>query len=324
MAYEANLQILPALEADGDLSAKQFTFVNINSVGKIAANGSAGFPSVGVLQDKPVSTGLVQKACIAPTYLMAAADTLVLDVNNVGNATCTWDAAAATITDTTTYAVADQDTLTCIVTLTGGPYDGVAQTVLFNAATTTALLVASGINAQVVGCSADGTSGQVVITHDDKGSGMDIAVGAGTGALTWAASAVGTGDAANIRAVTAAEIKTIIELDSTADVNIDTGTPVISASTELEFVSGNALAILGLIAEVLLPNENAKPGSVAYGGVTKVKAGAAVTPDDKIMSDANGAGIPVTSGNFFRGQALTGAASGELFSMSLAPTGYLP
>jgi len=67
--------------------------------------------------------------------------------------------------------------------------------------------------------------------------------------------------------------------------------------------------------------------SVATSGITKIKAGATITADDKIMStNAGAADVAVAAappGNFARGQALEGGASGEIITMLLEPTGYL-
>lgn len=182
--------------------------------------------------------------------------TLILDVNNVGNATATWDAASATITDTTVYPVADQDGLTMTVTLTGGLYDGELQTVTFSGATTTAAGVAAQMNAQLKGCSVSVVGGQVVITHDGAGTGMTIATGAGTGGLTWAAAVAGTGDVADIDAVTATEIKTVIEADTTATVEVVGDAAVIKATEELDVIGGTSLTALGLIVETITANDN--------------------------------------------------------------------
>jgi len=103
-----------------------------------------------------------------------------------------------TITDTTTYAVTDQDGLTSIVTVNDGSgeaWDGVAQTVTFAGATTTALQVAAQMNDGLKGCSSVVTGGQVVITNDLSGSTSTISVAAGTGGLTWATPTAGTGQA---------------------------------------------------------------------------------------------------------------------------------
>lgn len=98
-------------------------------------------------------------------------------------------ATAGNITDTTSYPVADQDTLAFGVTVDGGT----VQPVLFDITVTTALLVAQQLNDQLAGCSAGVVGGQVVITSDTVGVSSSIAITAGTSALTWAAAVAGTG-----------------------------------------------------------------------------------------------------------------------------------
>jgi hypothetical protein len=102
---------------------------------------------------------------------------------------------AATVTDTTTYPVADQDTKTEVVTVTdGGLGSSVgAQTVTFSGTHTTALQIAASLNAQLVACSASVVGGQVKLTTDVTGAGVTIAIGTGTTALTWGTPVAGTG-----------------------------------------------------------------------------------------------------------------------------------
>jgi len=56
--------------------------------------------------------------------------------------------------------------------------------------------------------------------------------------------------------------------------------------------------------------------SVCTNGVAVLEAGATVTPDQEIESDANGKGIPLASG-ISNGIALDGASSGEFFRIVL-------
>lgn len=104
-------------------------------------------------------------------------------------------ATAATITDTTTYAVTNQDGLTSIITIVDGGVGSAAgaQTVTFSGAHTTAAQIAASMNAQLVGCSVAVVGGQVKITTDAKGAGVTIAAAAGTGNLTWDTPVAGTG-----------------------------------------------------------------------------------------------------------------------------------
>lgn len=210
-----------------------------------------------------VPGGQASKSTSDGPFNLDPGDTMVINTNGAGNETVTFDAAAATIVDTTTYPVADQDGLTLSVTLTGGPYDGDVQQILFNVTTTTAAVVADQMNAQLDGCSVDVSGGQVRITHDGKGTGMDIAITAGTSALTWAASTTGTGDVEDINSVTATECKTITEADTTdLTVTVSGDAAVMTATTSIQFVSGAALAKLGLSVETVAANENGIPKAV--------------------------------------------------------------
>lgn len=100
---------------------------------------------------------------------------------------------SATITDTTTYPVTDQDGLTFTVTITGDPDNTGLQTVTFSGETTTAAGVAAQANAQLKGCSVAVVGTDVKITTDAVGSDISIATGAGTGAITWGSAVDGTG-----------------------------------------------------------------------------------------------------------------------------------
>lgn len=197
------------------------------------------------------------------TFNLNAGDTMVINTNAGGNETVTFDAAAATITDTTSYAVADQDTKSFTITLTGGPWDGIAQTVLFNTTTTTAAHVVARCNAVLKGCSAAEVGGQVQITHDDQGTGTDITFTNVDSGLTFAASVAGTGDVAIINAVTATEVKTVTEADTTGlTVTVSGDAAVFTATTSIQFVSGNALTPLGFSVETVSANGNGDPKAV--------------------------------------------------------------
>lgn len=207
-----------------------------------------------------VPGGAARKVTSDGPFNLDPGDTMVINTDGGGNETVTFDATQATITDTTTYPVADQDGLTSIITVTGGEYDGVAQTVTFSGATTTATGVASQMNAQLQGVQVEVDGGQVKITTDGAGSGFALAAAAGTGGLTWGAGVDGTGDAADINAVTAAEVKTVTEADTTdLTVTVDGLTAVFTATTSIQFVSGDALAKLGLSVETVTASGNGIP-----------------------------------------------------------------
>jgi len=245
-----------------------------------------------------VPGGEARKATSDGTFNLDPGDTMVINTNAAGNETCTWDATQASITDTTAYPVADQDTKTMTITITGGEWDGVVQTITFAVATTTAALVASGINAQAVGVAASVVGGQVKLTTDGAGSGFDIACGEGTGDLTWGASTAGTGDAADINAVTATEIKTVVEADTTdLTVTVVGDAAVFTASTSIQFVSGNAITKCGLSVETVSANENGIPKAVlnyelaAANGDNVVRALVAGEVRDSALVINNGASM---------------------------------
>jgi phage tail sheath protein FI len=157
-----------------------------------------------------------------PTYDLEPADTVIVNTDAIGNETATFDAAAASVTSANaeTYALIDGDSMNFTT------QDGV-QTVTFNTAefvaigAATALEVAAVINAEASGIFADGSSGSVVITTDRRGTSASIgtfADASGTPVATLGftgLSDAGTGDVANIDAVTFAEVKAVLEADIT-------------------------------------------------------------------------------------------------------------
>ncbi|HUX46409.1 MAG TPA: hypothetical protein VMV58_00215 [Desulfosporosinus sp.] len=294
MAFEGSLTCIPGMKAGENLSSSQFLFGKINTAGDVVKLTTAGAYPSGVIQNDPISGSEVAIACAGVTkvvcgasvtagsrvmsnalgkaitaasgasaatkdstigpFNMAAADTMVIDVDNASNATATFDATTSTVTDTTTYPVTDQDGLTEVVTIDGGA----AQTVTFTGAHTTAAHIIASMNAQLTGCSVAASTTHVKITTDTKGTGSSVLIGTGTCALTWDTVVAGTGDVVSIDAVTAAEVKTVVEADTTADVVVNTdgsftiNSPTTGPTSELDFKSGNALTIFGFSVEVII------------------------------------------------------------------------
>jgi phage tail sheath protein FI len=155
---------------------------------------------------------------IAGPWELTPADTLIINVDAGGDVTATFDAAAAIKTGTNTEPFALSDGQTITVSVDGGT----AQTITFNTAefvaigAATAAEVAAVINGEISGASGGVAAGAVTITSDTKGTGSGITVTGGTAAGTLGLNATpvsGTGDVADISAVTAAEAKTLIEAD---------------------------------------------------------------------------------------------------------------
>lgn len=153
------------------------------------------------------------------TFSLVDGDTIVIDVDGVGDDTATFNAAAAVATSSNpeNYALVNGQTLTFEV-------NGVAQSVEFLTAefvaigAATALEVAAVINAKATGIQASGATGSIVLTTDLVGSSASIDTFGGTAAATIgfaspAQDAVGSGDALDASAVTVAELKTLIEGD---------------------------------------------------------------------------------------------------------------
>lgn len=159
-----------------------------------------------------------------PTFNLDAGDTLVINTDSLGNETATFDAAGATVTGvaTETFALANGDSFTFDLQAPDG-----TQTVTFltgefsNIAAATAAEVCAVINAKTVGCTAVPSAGAIKITSDHQGTGSSIGSFAnvsGTPVATLGLTGLsgsGTGDVADINAVTFSEIKTVVEADIT-------------------------------------------------------------------------------------------------------------
>lgn len=178
-----------------------------SALGTLTLNTATGAPSLGT----------VLGTNTAP-FALTPGDTLVIDVDGGGDATATFDAAQATITaaNTETFALSDGMTLTVIID------GGSVQTVTFNTAefvaigAATAAEVIAVINAELSGANATEAGGAPIITSDliGTGSGVEVTGGTGNAILGFSTTPVaGTGDVADISAVTIAEIKTVVEAD---------------------------------------------------------------------------------------------------------------
>lgn len=210
------------------------------------------------LQSATVATQGTVLGTNVENFDLDPADTLDVDVDGGGAATATFNATAASRTSAAeTYALANGQTL--LVAIDGG----VIQTITFLTAefvaigAATALEVAAVINAKIVGASANGSTGSVVLTSDSRGtgSGVDVSGGTGNGALVFTTGLIsGTGNVVNIEAVTAAEVKTIVELAAAGctvtavagAIRIETDTIGSTGSIQVAGTSVNAHTVMGL------------------------------------------------------------------------------
>jgi phage tail sheath protein FI len=207
-----------------------------------------------ILSAEGSASAAVQTGSSAPTFSLNAGDTFVCDVDNNGADTATFDAAAASVTDTTTYPVTG-GTSTLKLKIDRGE----EQTITFDGTETSNDDIAATVNDQLLGGSAVVTGGQVVISSDTEGTGSYVEITelpAGNPALVFSTSEVqGTGDVADIKAVTYAEVKTVLEADLTGGSGVTVSQnsqsyPVITsgttgASSELDIQSGDAVTKLG-------------------------------------------------------------------------------
>lgn len=191
-------------------------------------------------------------------FNMSPGMTVILDVDDVGGATATFDAVQASVTGSG-LAITDIDTETVILEVNN---DGNVQTVTFTASHAgDPDAAAAEMNAQLTGCSVEVSGGQIKITSDLYGTDSEIDITGGT-ALTELGLSIGvtteaTSDVANIDAVTVQEVETILEADTTALVTVNgdgsftINSPTTGTSSELDFTGGTGLTILGLSVETI-------------------------------------------------------------------------
>lgn len=158
--------------------------------------------------------GVVTGTNPAP-FDLAPGDTIVAAIDGNPNDTATFTATQASVTGATTetFVLVDLFTLTFEV-------DGVPQTVTFNTAefaaigAATAAEVAAVIAAEAIGVQVSVSAGAVVITSDTFGTGSTLDTFGGTALAILGftgLSDTGTGNVADINAVTFAEVKLVLE-----------------------------------------------------------------------------------------------------------------
>ncbi len=161
------------------------------------------------------TSGAVTGTNPAP-FDLAPGDTILGAVDGNPDDTATFNATAAVVTGATTEPFVLVDGFTLIFEVD----NGAPQTVTFNTAefvaigAATAAEVAAVINAEAVGISASVSAGAVRITSDKEGTDSDLDAFAGTALAILgftALSDTGTGNVADINAVTFAEVKTVLE-----------------------------------------------------------------------------------------------------------------
>jgi hypothetical protein len=104
MAYEiSNYSVKVTLVAGADLSAKQYTFVKVNSSGEAIAAAAATDIPIGVLQNAPTSGQEAEVLIVGGTKIVAGA--AIADGAQIGTTSAGKAAALVAGTDTTKYVV---------------------------------------------------------------------------------------------------------------------------------------------------------------------------------------------------------------------------
>lgn len=179
-----------------------------------------------------------------------ASATLSIKVDGGGAAVATFTAGKATVSaaNAETYDFSGVGNEQLDIKVNGGPTQSVffPDSAFADPANATALEIAAVINAGVTGIQADDT-GNITIRTDQLGSGASVEVTGGTAnAILGFPTSVnnGTGNVANASSVTAAEIKTIVELavsgltvSGSAIITITSDTGGAASSIEVEAVS---------------------------------------------------------------------------------------
>jgi len=254
MAYEAE-----AFFREGGvelLTVRLGNYTNIDdstSYSGVAANRTS--ITDGVAATPATKTGGAQNYNLEPGW------DVDLDVDNVGVATATWDAARAVIAGGAPALPPDAGD-TVVLKCDKDPDN---QTVTWAGTENTVALAIAAIHAQTSGITAVDNAGNIDLYSDTYGTDSTLQVVSETGGSGGAAhighspgaAVIGTGDVADIDRVTATEIKTIIEADTTALVTVNPAgnftitSPTTGLTSELDFQSGTALTALGLSVETI-------------------------------------------------------------------------
>jgi hypothetical protein len=150
----------------------------------------------------------------AGPFVADPADAFNLKVGGV-SLTASFTATAAALTDGATWPIAATAGTETMGVTVGGVNGGLEQTVTIAAGLTTAAAVAADLNGKLVGVNAVVTTGHIVLTTDQLGSGANIHITTGgplNALLQFPTShTAGTGNVANIKAITPAEVEAVIE-----------------------------------------------------------------------------------------------------------------
>lgn len=216
---------------------------------------------------------------VAAPWVLAAGDTLLVDIDATGDDTATFDAASAKIVGGAASGLPVTNGAQFVVRVDSW---GVDQTITYSAAHTTVELVAQDINAQAKGFRAIVVGGATIdFEADTQGTGSSIELKSQTStALTdighsVAAATTGTGDVANILAVTFAEAKAVIE----ADVTGGSGCTVTQHASGYLIITSNTTGAASSVQVSATSTAETK-----FGLDTTLHSGSATTTDTTLIA----------------------------------------
>lgn len=201
----------------------------------------------------------------SPPFDLEPGQTLEIDLNNAGALIATFSATAGArtgVAGTFPTLFVGGETLTLAID------GGVTQTIIFTVAAQAAVDVVAEINAQIFGAQAEVSGGEVRIRSDRRGTSSSVNIIGGTGRATLdlaIGSTSGTGNVADIDAVTFAEVETIVEAAITGIIVTQNGSgfvvltsPTTGPASEIDIkVTSTSLAGLGLVSAVTVGSASA-------------------------------------------------------------------
>lgn len=242
-------------------------------INRVAANdAAAAYRRVSTLG--PASYGS-ETSAVGP-FVLAAGQTVVVSVNGGGPATATIAATAATFTLTggSFAGGAGGDLLT--LTINGVPGNQVIDLTSTGASQQDYV---DDINAQIVGAKAAISAGNIIITTDQKGSGAGGSVVTVGGALnvklhtgaTGVFSNAGPNNVIDVRAVTAAEMATMLETAVTGATTVANSDGSFTISTDTAGIAGTIQVDASSTADTALGLDNSVHTGAASTSVLAVR-----------------------------------------------------
>jgi hypothetical protein len=282
----------------------------------LAANGLAS-------QDVDfTSTSATLLSAASETYDLEPGDTLLVRVDGGASQPATFDAAAAVDlgTGTEPFTIGAAEQLDLDINGSG------TQSFVFVGTETTAQNVADLINATASGFVASDVSGAVELRTDRRGTGasVEVLVSSTAGLLVELGLPVGTesgtGDVANIDAVTAAEIASVVTADIAGASAADEGGAV--RITAASIGTGSRLNVIGGNVNAALQFSTAEDSGTGFVNATAVGAAEVsalinASVAGQVASVAGGA-VVLTSNVLGTSSAITVTAGAVATTLGLA------